>query len=376
MDDKTVMDRKVALTGGEDLGGGGRAGEPEAPADAELLDAYSRAVIHVVERVGPAVVNIRVGHAARGGEPHGAGSGVVIAPDGYLLTNHHVVQGAPSGKVKIYISNLDSGFRRNDGAEEDRFRGNDKTGGDGIACAAEVVGSDAPTDLAVLRAHSSGLPYAALGDSARLRAGQLVIAMGNPLGFESSVSTGVVSALGRSLRSQTGRLIENIIQHTAPLNPGNSGGPLLDSRGAVVGINTAIIARAQGIGFAIPARTAQWVLSQILAHGRVRRGYLGIGGRDRPVERRLVRALDLPTERAVEVMSAEPNGPAYRAGVRTGDFILALNGQAVQYVDDLHRGLSESPFGEPVRLELLRRTRRMVLEVVPEEMKSLSMNPR
>ena len=361
------MDRKVALMGGEDMVSGGRGGDAVAPADAELLDAYSRAVIHVVERVGPAVVNIRVEHSARNdvhphpspppsrgrgnefggrgnnnfGEPHGAGSGVVIAPDGYLLTNHHVVQGAAQLSVTFT---------------------------DGAAVAAEVVGSDAPTDLAVLRAHSSGLPYAALGDSARLRAGQLVIAMGNPLGFESSVSTGVVSALGRSLRSQTGRLIENIIQHTAPLNPGNSGGPLLDSRGAVVGINTAIIARAQGIGFAIPARTAQWVLSQILAHGRVRRGTLGIGGRDRPVERRLVRALDLPAERAVEVMSAEPHGPAYRAGVRTGDFILALNGQAVQYVDDLHRGLSESPFGEPVRLELLRRTRRMVLEVVPEEM--------
>jgi len=382
MDDKTVMDRKVALTGGEELSdsdhpspppspargegvvSGGRGGDAVAPADAELLDAYSRAVIHVVEHVGPAVVNIRVGHAtdthplpspppSRGREnefggrgnnnEYGAGSGVVIAPDGYLLTNHHVVQGAAHLSVTFT---------------------------DGAAVAAEVVGSDAPTDLAVLRAHSSGLPYAALGDSAQLRAGQLVIAMGNPLGFESSVSTGVVSALGRSLRSQTGRLIENIIQHAAPLNPGNSGGPLLDSRGAVVGINTAIIARAQGIGFAIPARTAQWVLSQILAHGRVRRGTLGIGGRDRPVERRLVRALDLPAERAVEVMSAEPHGPAYRAGVRTGDFILALNGQAVQYVDDLHRGLSESPFGEPVRLELLRRTRRMVLEVVPEEIKT------
>ena len=360
MDDKTVMDRKVVLTGGEDMsdpsplkgeGVNGDGNEPVPPADAELLDAYSRAVIHVVERVGPAVVNIRVGREShplphplpegRGGHMYGAGSGVVIAPDGYLLTNHHVVQ--HGGHFEVTFT-------------------------DGAAVAAEVVGSDAPTDLAVLRAHSSGLPYAALGDSARLRAGQLVIAMGNPLGFESSVSTGVVSALGRSLRSQTGRLIENIIQHTAPLNPGNSGGPLLDSRGAVVGINTAIIARAQGIGFAVPARTAQWVLSQILAHGRVRRGYLGIGGRDRPVERRLVRALDLPAERAVEVMSAEPNGPAYRAGVRTGDLILALNGQAVQYVDDLHRGLSESPFGAPVRLELLRRTRRLVLEVTPEEM--------
>jgi len=354
MDKKTVMDRQVEPTGGEDLGRGGHEADALAPADAELLDAYSRAVIHVVERVGPAVVNIRVEHStsthplpqgrgSNNGVPHGAGSGVVITPDGYLLTNHHVVQHAAHLSVTFT---------------------------DGAAVAAEVVGSDAPTDLAVLRAQSSGLPYAEIGDSARLRVGQLVIAMGNPLGFESSVSTGVVSALGRSLRSQSGRLIENIIQHTAPLNPGNSGGPLLDSRGAVVGINTAIIARAQGIGFAIPSRTAQWVLSQILAHGRVRRGYLGIGGRDRPIERRLVRALDLPAERAVEVMTAEPNGPAYRAGVRTGDLVLAINGRAVLYVDDLHRELAESPFGEPVRLELLRRTKRMVLEVVPEEIKT------
>ncbi len=343
MEDRTVVERNVEPTSGEDSGGGGRGADAIAPADAELLDAYSRAMIHVVERVGPAVVNIRVGRSGHGGEPHGAGSGVVIAPDGYLLTNHHVAQHAARFEVTFT---------------------------DGAVMAAEVVGSDAPTDIAVLRAYSSSLPYAALGDSTRLRAGQLVIAMGNPLGFESSVSTGVVSALGRSLRSESGRLIENIIQHTAPLNPGNSGGPLLDSRGTVVGINTAIIARAQGIGFAIPARTAQWVLSQILAHGRVRRGYLGIGGRDRPVERRLVRALDLPAERAVEVMSAEPNGPAYRAGARIGDIILALNGQPVRYVDDLYRGLSESPFGEPVRLELLRRTRRLVLEMVPEEMES------
>ncbi len=302
MDDKTAMDQNVELTGSEDFGSNMRAGDAVAPADTELLDAYSRAVSHVVERVGPAVVNIRVGRVEHGGEPHGAGSGVVIAPDGYLLTNHHVVHQATHYSITFT---------------------------DGATVEAEVVGSDAPSDLAVLRAQSAGLPYAALGDSGKLRAGQLVIAMGNPLGFESSVSTGVVSAVGRSLRSQTGRLIENIIQHTAPLNPGNSGGPLLDSRGQVVGINTAIIARAQGIGFAIPSRTAQWVLSQILAHGRVRRGYLGIGGHHRPLERRLVRALELPAERAVEVMSADPNGPAYRSGVRVGDFILALNEQAV-----------------------------------------------
>ena len=338
----------MRLVAGQAAGGGTRVASPAAPADTDLLDAYSRAVVGVVEAVGPAVVNIRVAHKrlrTQGENPRlaGAGSGFVVTPDGYLLTNHHVVHGAHELSVSFT---------------------------DGSAVPGVVVGSDAATDLAVVRAQAAGLRYCAFGDSARLKVGQLAIAVGNPLGFESSVSTGVVSALGRSLRSQTGRLIENIIQHTAPLNPGNSGGPLLDSRGEVVGINTAIIARAQGIGFAIPARTAQWVLSQILAHGRVRRGYLGIGGRDRPVERRLVRALDLQAERAVEVMSAEPDGPAYRAGVRVGDLILALNGNVVQFVDDLHRGLSESPFGQSVRLELLRRTKRMTLEVTPEEIKT------
>jgi S1-C subfamily serine protease len=321
--------------------GGGRPAGPAVPgADVELLDAYSRAVIGVVEAVGPAVVNIRVDRATRRGAMQGAGSGFVVTPDGYLLTNHHVVHGARE---------LVASFT------------------DGSAAEAHVVGSDAATDLAVLRAELSGLPYCALGDSARLRVGQLVIAMGNPLGFESSVSTGVVSALGRGMRSESGRLIENIIQHTAPLNPGSSGGPLLDSHGKVAGVNTAIIQRAQGIGFAVPASAAQWVLSQILQHGRVRRGYLGIAGRERTLDRRLVRALELPADRAVEVMSMDDSGPAAHAGVRVGDVVIALNDEPVRHVDDLHRLLGELPLGKPVELTLLRGRYRHTVAVTPIE---------
>ncbi len=232
---------------------------------------------------------------------------------------------------------------------------------------AAVVGSDPATDLAVIRAQASGFAYASLGDSTRLHVGQLVIAMGNPLGFESSVSTGVVSALGRATRSEHGRLIENIVQHTAPLNPGNSGGPLLDSHGKAIGINTAIIAVAQGIGFAIPANTAHWVLSQILLHGRVRRGYLGIVGRERPLDRRLARALELTQTRAVEVVSVKPAGPAASAGLHNGDVVLAANGEKVQHVDDLHRALGSWPFETPVTLTVLRRTNPLKLDVTPVE---------
>ncbi len=301
----------------------------EQPADTELLDAYSRSVIRVVDRVGPAVVNITVGTRSPrpGAEQMGAGSGVVIAPDGYILTNSHVVRKA--GRLKVTLT-------------------------EGAVLDATLVGDDPPTDLAVIRAHGSFLPYAVIGDSAALRVGQLVIAMGNPLGFQSSVSTGVVSALGRSLRTTEGRLIENIIQHTAPLNPGNSGGPLTDSRGQVVGINTAIIAMAQGIGFAIPGNTAKWVVSQLICYGRVRRGFLGISARQRPLHRRMVRFHNLARDFAVEVLSVDPKGPAREAGVQVGDLIVSLNGQAVASVDDLHRFLSEGPFDQPLTLVIIR----------------------
>ncbi len=316
---------------------------PGEASDVELLDAYSRAVIKVVEAVGPAVVGISVGQPrqAVAGEPAGLGSGVLITPDGYILTNDHVVHGA--GQVTATLNS-------------------------GASFPAVIVGTDPATDLAVIRGNASeSLPHATLGDSNLLRVGQLVIAMGNPFGFQSTVSTGVVSALGRALRSQEGRLIENIIQHTAPLNPGNSGGPLVDSRGRVVGLNTAIIAMAQGIGFAIPANTVKWVVSQLLQHGRVRRGYLGLAGRQRPLDRRLVRFHGLKSEFAVEAISVDPLGPAGQAGLRQGDLIVGIQGHEVASVDDLHRFLAEWPVGQPVALAVVRGRERLEMTVVPAE---------
>jgi S1-C subfamily serine protease len=310
--------------------------------DLELLDAYSRAVVAVVDSVGPAVVSISGGkhQSQAAGDQAGAGSGVVIAPDGYILTNEHVIQNASSLEVRLT---------------------------DGTGLSATVIGKDPATDLAVIRANASFLPSSTLGSSDRLRVGQLTIAMGNPFGFQSTVSTGVVSALGRTLRSTQGRLIENIIQHTAPLNPGNSGGPLVDSTGKVVGINTAIIAMAQGIGFAIPANTARWVVSQILTHGRVRRGFLGIAGRQRPLDRRIVRFHGLNNNFAVEVLSVESRGPAGLVGMRKGDLIVAINGASVQSVDDLHRFLSEWPIGQSVEIDIVRGNSRKLLSLIPKE---------
>ena len=248
------------------------------------LDAYSQAVIGAVDAVGPAVVSIYVGGAGEVAQARGgAGSGAVVTPDGYVLTNEHVVQNVQEARVAFV---------------------------DGRSVPAVVVGRDPATDLAVLRAQAASLPYANLSATTAPRVGQLVVAVGNPLGFESTVSAGVISALGRSLRSRQGRLIEGIVQHTAALNPGNSGGPLVDSRGRVVGVNTAIIAMAQGIGFAVPAATAQWVLTEILTRGRVRRAYLGVSVRDRPLDLRLVRALGLPGKRAVEIIGRDERGPA------------------------------------------------------------------
>jgi S1-C subfamily serine protease len=295
-----------------------------------------------VDSVDPAVVSISgAKHQKNQADDQvGAGSGVVIAPDGYILTNDHVIQDANSLEVRLT---------------------------DGTSLSATVIGKDPATDLAVIRANASYLPSATLGSSDLLRVGQLAIAMGNPFGFQSTVSTGVVSELGRALRSTRERLIENIIQHTAPLNPGNSGGPLVDSAGKVVGINTAIIPMAQGIGFSIPANTARWVVSQILTHGRVRRGYLGIAGRQRPLGRRTVRFHGLSKNFAVEVLSVESRGPAGMAGMRAGDLIVSINGSGVQSVDDLHRFLSEWPIGQPVDLDVVRGNKRENLILVPQE---------
>ncbi len=308
----------------------------------DLLDAYSKAVIAVVDAVGPAVVSISVGQETRQAEfePVGAGSGFVITPDGYMLTNSHVVAGAKK---------IEAAFM------------------DGTRLQAAVVGLDASTDLAVVTVNASGLAYAELGDSSDLRVGQLVIAMGNPLGFQSTVSTGVISALGRTLRSQMGRLIENIIQHTAPLNPGNSGGPLLDAKGRVVGINTAIIAMAQGIGFSIPSNTAKWVVSQILSQGRVRRSYLGVVGHQRLLDRRLVRFHKLNEDYAVEIVGIEPRGPAKASGLRTGDLVVAIDRNPVTSVDDMFRILAEWPVGRSLSLTVIRGKERLELTVVPTE---------
>lgn len=312
--------------------------------DTELLDAYSRAVISVASNVGPSVVNISIKKklVRRGIEEAGVGSGVIIAPDGYILTNSHVIHRA--NELLITIT-------------------------DGTSVVATLVGEDPPTDLAVVRANISGLLYASIGDSSSLHVGQLVIAIGNPYGFQSTVSTGVISALGRSLRSQEGRLIENIIQHTAPLNPGNSGGPLVDSKGRVVGINTAIIPLAQGIGFAIPSNTARWVVSQLLTHGRVRRGYLGVVGRDRKIERRLILYHKLKIEKAFEVILIEPQAPAAQAGLQVGDIIIEINNKEVKGIDDLHLFLASWPISPPVLVTVLRGEAKIQLEVVPMEAK-------
>jgi S1-C subfamily serine protease len=315
--------------------------QPGAATPPDPLDAYSAAVVGAVEQVGPAVVSVYVGGAAEAARARGgAGSGVVVTPDGYLLTNEHVVQRVTEARVAFV---------------------------DGRSVPAVVAGRDPATDLAVLRAQAGALPYAQLASGQRLRPGQLVIAVGNPFGYESTVSAGVVSALGRSLRSRQGRLIEGVVQHSAALNPGNSGGPLVDARGRVAGINTAIIALAQGIGFAIPAATAQWVLTEILTQGRVRRAWLGVAARDRPLDLRLVRALGLKSSRAVEVLSRESSGPAALADLRVGDLIVAVDDADVDGIDSLHRALSRVPPGTALTLEVVRRTERVKLAVTARE---------
>ena len=311
-------------------------------ADVAMLDAYSSAVTSVADTVGPAVVSISVGRSASANAKNidGTGSGVVFTPDGYILTNSHVVNKAKRLRVSF-----------SDGTSEE----------------ADLIGADPATDLAVVRVSSSGLSYAALGNNSELKVGQLVIAIGSPLGFQSTVSTGVISAMGRSLRSQQGRLIDNIIQHTAPLNPGNSGGPLVDSRGRVMGINTAIISMAQGIGFAVPSNTALWVLPQLLSHGRVIRGHLGINAWQRRLDRRLVRYHLLDIENSVEVVALDREGSAYLAGVRKGDLVVGINDLPVESVDDLHRFLSDWPLGKSVTLTIIRGRKRLELQVSPQE---------
>lgn len=322
----------------------------EAAEDIELLDAYSRAVIRVVEDVGPTVVHIsRLERLRRPGQPAaardewgraGSGSGIILTPDGYVLTNSHVVHGA--ARLEVGLS-------------------------DGRIVPARVVGQDVATDLAVIRAEASGLPAAALGNSERLRVGQLVIAIGNPLGFEATVTAGVVSAVGRSLRSETGRLIENIIQTDAALNPGNSGGPLVDSHGRVVGVNTAIIQGAQGLCFAIPSNTATWVAGQLITTGKVRRVYLGLTGQMVPLPRAQVLALKLQGSTAVLVREVVAGSPAACAGIRPHDLVLTLDGHRIGTLDDVHRRLTGLSAGQKITVQVLRGTQVVDLEAVAEE---------
>ena len=321
--------------------------QPELAADAaadELLDAYSRAVIGVAERVSPSVVNIEVAHQVRGRrgerEAHGNGSGFVFTPDGFILTNSHVVHGATRLDVSL---------------------------ADGQRCQAQLIGDDPDTDLAVIRINAPNLLPAQLGSAQGVRVGQLVIAIGNPYGFQCTVTAGVVSALGRSLRAQSGRLMDDVIQTDAALNPGNSGGPLVTSHGLVIGVNTAVIRPAQGICFATSIDTAKFVAGRLIRDGRVRRSYIGLAGQNVPLPRRLVRHYQLPVESGILVVSFEPDSPARRAGLEAGDVIVGFDSQPIAGIDDLHRLLTDERVGRAVQLVIIRRTERLTLEVVPQE---------
>jgi S1-C subfamily serine protease len=327
-----------------------QAGEPPTSAhDLSLLDAYSQAVVQAAERISPAVVFIEVSKTrlqaqiARGRGPdevRGSGSGFVFTPDGFILTNSHVVQGAD--RVAVTLS-------------------------DGRRFDASIVGDDPGTDVAVIRISAPGLVAAPLGDSQKIRVGQLAIAIGNPFGFQYSVTAGVVSALGRSLRSESGRLIDNVIQTDAALNPGNSGGPLANSLGEVIGVNTAVILPAQGICFAVAINMAKFVAGQLIKNGKIRRAYLGMGGQNVTIPRFVVRSQQLKAETGVLVISVEKQSPAERAGLQEGDVIVALDDTAVRSVDDLHKLLTDARIGASCELTLLRRSQKISLAVVAQE---------
>jgi S1-C subfamily serine protease len=332
------------------------AGFRSGPSDESLLDAYSNAVISAAERVSPAVAHIVVSSQsessrearqksgdnapARPPQRGGSGSGFLFTPDGFILTNSHVVHGAERAEVTLP---------------------------DGRRFAAQPIGDDPDTDLAVIRIQGTDLHPAALGDSKDVRVGQLAIAIGNPYGFECSVTAGVVSALGRSLRSRSGRLIDNIIQTDAALNPGNSGGPLVNSRGEVIGVNTAVILPAQGLCFAIAANTARFVAARLIRDGRIRRGYLGLGGQNVPLARRVVRFHGLPIPTGILVISVESGSPAEIAGVREGDLVVEFSGQPTESVDSLHRLLTESQVGVRSEITVLRGPAKETFAVVPRE---------
>lgn len=319
------------------------------PSDADLLDAYSQAVVSAAEKVSPAVVNIEVHKQPESKkttdprfspEIRGNGSGFIFTPDGFILTNSHVVHQATRTDVTL---------------------------ADGRRLLADIVGDDPDTDLAVIRINAPNLAPASLGDSRALRVGQLVIAVGNPYGFQCTVTAGVVSALGRSLRARSGRLIDNIIQTDAALNPGNSGGPLVTSRGDVIGVNTAVILPAQGLCFAMAIDTAKFIAGLLIKEGKIRRSYLGVAGQNVPLPRRLVRFHLLPVESGVLVVSIENHSPAQRASLREGDVIVEYDGRPITSIDDLHRLLTQYRPGVRSPLTIIRHTDKLELDIVPEE---------
>jgi S1-C subfamily serine protease len=314
---------------------------PVEPVDDGLLDAYSRAVIGAVERVGPSVVHLTATRRGRGGrEGRGSGSGFVFTTSGYILTNSHVVHG--SDRVEVTLA-------------------------DGRRLPAALIGDDPETDLAVVRVHATGLAPVALGDSQAVRAGQLAIAIGHPYGFESTVTAGVISALGRTLRAQSGRLIDDVLQTDAALNPGNSGGPLVNSRGEVIGVNTAMILPAQGICFAIAINTAKFVAGRLIKDGRVRRSQIGVSVQTVALPRRLVVQHGLDIEGGVLVVGVEPGGPADRPGLDEGDVIIGLDAHPVSGIDDLHRLLTEERVGVTTRLTVLRGGDKLTFDIIPRE---------
>ncbi|NNM87788.1 MAG: trypsin-like serine protease [Phycisphaerae bacterium] len=311
-------------------------------AEEEPLDAYSRAITRAVEKVAPSVVKIDVAYRKRAdgtsSEGRGSGSGFALTPDGFIVTNSHVVHGADSLQVLT---------------------------ADGRNVSARLIGDDPHTDLAVIRMEGGDLSAAELGDSSRLKVGQLAIAIGSPLGFGATVTVGVVSALGRSFRSVSGRLIENVIQTDAALNPGNSGGPLVSGTGEVIGINTAVILPGQGLCFAISSNTARYVASHLIRDGRVARSYIGVIGRNVPISRQLVRFYKLPVETGVLVATVEEASPAHRAGLAPADVIIAVAGKTITALDDLHRVLTEELISRPTGMVILRRYERLELLIEP-----------
>jgi S1-C subfamily serine protease len=331
------------------VAGSGSSREPVPPLhphESELLDAYSKAVIHAADTVSPAVVNIevrpRVGASAERarGHPQATGSGFIFTPDGYVLTNSHVVHGVE--RIDVTVS-------------------------DGRRMRADLVGDDPETDLAVLRISANDLAAAPLGDSNRIRVGQVVVAIGNPYGFQCTVTAGVISALGRSLRARSGRLIDNILQTDAALNPGNSGGPLVSSLAEVIGVNTATIMPAQGLCFAIAINTATFVAGRLIRDGRIVRGYIGVAGQNVPLPRRLVHFHKVAVPSGVMVVSLEPNSPAERAGLKAGDVIVGFGGKPVAGIDDLQRLLSSECVGLAIEMAVVRATELIGLQIVPAE---------